>query len=354
MSLNRISDEMATVNSGVSEKVTLALFGVGRIGSVHLKSIARHLRIHLKYLVEEAVDIAKKALNDVGLEHVSIVNFKGVSQVLEDKSVQGVVVCTPTSTHQKVVTQALRAGKAVFCEKPVAHNSEAADECYKVAEECKLPLLCAFHKRFDPTFGPIIKRSRDGEIGQIRYIKTTLRDTMDPSFPGLSTLGGCFLDLALHDVDLACACIGEFPTTVSGDGHAFAKDIEKNKDFDQAIANLKFPSGALATIEMSRFCNYGYDQRLEVFGIEGMLSGSNVHDNHVVAFNSSGTSQPKLQASFPERYLESYYNEMDHFVKVIQGKEKLCISRIDAVAAIKIVEACEKAAKTKTIIDLTW
>ncbi|XP_072044452.1 inositol 2-dehydrogenase-like [Amphiura filiformis] len=350
---------MANVNSASSGKVTLALFGVGRIGPIHLKSIARHPRIRLKYLVEAVVDLATKALDDVGLEGVTILHHTEVAKVFEDKSIHGVVLCTPTSTHQSLITQAMRAGKAVFCEKPLALDSKTADECYKVAEECKLPLLCAFNRRFDPTYANIIQRARKGELGQVRYVKTTLRDTMDPNWEGLEkylgTIASCWIDLAIHDVDLVCTVLGEFPTSISAQGGAFHEAFKKNNDFDQAIINLKFASGALATIEMSRFCNYGYDQRLEVFGLGGMLEGANFHDNHVVTANGDGVSMPKYQASFDDRYAESYYNELDHFIRVVQGKEeKICVTRKESVAALRICEAAEKANATDSIVKLEW
>ncbi|XP_072025945.1 inositol 2-dehydrogenase-like [Amphiura filiformis] len=335
-------------------KIELALFGVGRIGPTHLNSIARHPRAHLKYLVEFDLALAKKCLDEEGLEDAVIVPANEVAKVYADKSLHGVIVCTPTPTHQKIITESLRAGKAVFTEKPLAHDSAAADECYKVAEECKLPLLCGFNRRFDPTYDSIIKRVGEGAIGHVRYIKTTLRDTMDPSWPMLGTIGTCWVDLLIHDVDLACAVMGELPITVSADGDAFADVIRKNNDFDQAIINLKFPSGALATVEASRFCNYGYDQRLEVFGIGGMLEGANFHDDQSKLYTANGMNRPLLQPSFQQRYRESYYLELDHFIKVIQGKEKLRVTRKDGVAAIKICETAEKANATKSTISLQW
>ena len=185
-------------------------------------------------------------------------------QVMKDPEINGVVVATPTDSHEYFVCKALQAHKAVFCEKPVAADSNRIQECYRLAEEVGRPLFCAFNRRFDISMSRVHDQVRSGSIGKVYQVKTTSRDSPFPSIAYLKKSSGIFHDCAIHDIDMACWVVGERPVSVFAQGSAFDPEIGAIGDVDTAAIVLKFPNGVLASIDVCRHCQYGYDQRLEV------------------------------------------------------------------------------------------
>ena len=185
-------------------------------------------------------------------------------QVVEDPAVDAVVVATPTDTHEHYVKQALIAGKAVFCEKPIAGDIEDTAHCYDVAAAMGQPLYCAFQRRFDLGYSKIHRQVREGKLGKIHQVKTTSRDSPVPSIDYLKISHGMYHDCAVHDIDLICWVLDEEPEGVIAQGTTMDPKIAALGDVDTIAIILKFPSGALATINLSRHSSYGYDQRLEV------------------------------------------------------------------------------------------
>ena len=185
-------------------------------------------------------------------------------QVLKDPAVDAVIVATPTDTHEQLVKQALVAGKAVFCEKPIAGNVEDTAHCYDVAASMKLPLYCAFQRRFDSGFMKIHRQVKEGKIGKIYQIKSSSRDSPRPSTDYLKISHGMYHDCGVHDIDLICWVLGEEPVGVMAQGTTMDPEIAAIGDVDTISIILKFPSGVLANIDLSRHSSYGYDQRLEV------------------------------------------------------------------------------------------
>ena len=184
--------------------------------------------------------------------------------MLKDEEVDAVIITTPTDSHESYVLSALKANKAVFCEKPISGEREVIEECYNLADKMKCPMLCAFNRRFDPQLSKIRQETVEGKVGQVHHIKMTSRDAPVPSMAYLKISNGIFHDCAVHDVDMACWLAGEKPITVFAQGSAFDPEIEAIGDLDTAAIVLKFPSGALASIALSRHSQEGYDQRLEV------------------------------------------------------------------------------------------
>lgn len=175
-----------------------------------------------------------------------------------------IIVATPTDKHEHYIRAALTAEKAVFSEKPVAADLKGVIGCYNLAEKVKKPLFCAFNRRFDLGMSELRRRVREGEIGTLYQIKTTSRDSPLPSMAYLQISHGIFHDCAVHDIDMVCWVLGEKPSSVYAQGHAFHPEIRAMGDVDSVTIVLKFPSGVIATIDLSRHSSYGYDQRLEV------------------------------------------------------------------------------------------
>lgn len=184
--------------------------------------------------------------------------------VLGDSEVDAVLIATPTDTHEQYVIKSLRAGKAVFCEKPIAADIRSVAACYEEAEKQNRPLLCAFNRRFDPGMSSVCRQVREGKVGTIYQIKTCSRDSPLPPISFLKLSNGMYHDCAVHDIDMICWIAGEEPVGVMAMGSTFNREIEAIGDVDTIAIILKFPSGILGSIDLSRHSSYGYDQRLEV------------------------------------------------------------------------------------------
>ncbi len=177
---------------------------------------------------------------------------------------EAIVVATPTDSHEHYVRCGLAAGRAVFCEKPIAGNPADIELCYDLAEKNGRPLYCAFNRRFDAGMKSVYNQVRAGKIGRVYQIKTCSRDSPLPSLAYLKISNGMFHDCAVHDIDMVCWVVGEMPVKVVAEGSAFDEGIRSLGDVDTIAIILKFPSGVIASIELSRHSTYGYDQRLEV------------------------------------------------------------------------------------------
>ena len=176
-----------------------------------------------------------------------------------------VLIATPTDTHEYYVLKSLQAGRAVFCEKPVAADIASVATCYEEAERQKKPLFCAFNRRFDPGMSSVFQEVKEGKIGKVYQIKTCSRDSPLPPISFLKISNGMYHDCAVHDIDMICWIVGEKPVGVMAMGSTFDDGIKTLGDVDSIAIILKFPSGVLGSIDLSRHSSYGYDQRLEVY-----------------------------------------------------------------------------------------
>jgi myo-inositol 2-dehydrogenase/D-chiro-inositol 1-dehydrogenase len=323
--------------------VGVCLVGTGRIGAVHFANIVGNLRLQLLYVVDvdttRAVDFATKAGPEC--QHSGTIDA-----ALKDPRVKAVVVCTPTAQHREIILASVRAGKAVMCEKPISLKLDEIDECYKEAEKCKVPLLCGYQRRHDPTFSQLHRTCRSGGIGTLQICKTMSRDNPVPTIAYLKISGGIFHDCGSHDIDLCRWILNEDPSEVYCVASAFRKEIAEIDDFDTVLVTLKFPSGALGSIDLSREAVYGYDQRIEVHGSGGMVQANNKQPTAMVLHAKSGVSVDPNCYSFPQRYVEAYANELNHFVDCVLGKAVPLLTHDDARKVSIIADAAEESART--------
>ncbi|XP_029195475.2 myo-inositol 2-dehydrogenase-like [Acropora millepora] len=322
--------------------VGFALFGIGRAGIIHANTLIRDPQARLKYIVDVDEDKAKEFVASNFLD-TKVVQPSALEVIMNDSTVDAAVICTPTSYHEDLVVSCLKAGKAVFCEKPVATTVEAIERCYNDALSRNIPLFCGFNRRFDPTISSLADRVKNGAIGKVHVIKTTSRDSPMPSINFLKISGGIFHDCCVHDVDIICWIVGEVPHTVFCLAHAFHSEIGELKDVDTVAVVMKFPSGIIGQIDLSRHAVYGYDQRIEVFGADGMVTSDNVPALNTQLFKTSGSSQSPLKHSFPQRYADGYTEEMNHFINAIRRKESLRVSKDDVLRSWHVVDAIEKS-----------
>jgi len=269
-----------------------------------------------------------------------------VDVALKDPRVKAVVVCTPTADHKDIILASIRAGKAVMCEKPISLKVEEIDECYKESEKHKIPLLCGYQRRHDPSFAQLQETCRKGGIGTLQICKTMSRDNPVPTIAYLKISGGIFHDCGSHDIDLCRWILNEDPIEVFTMASVFHKEIAEINDFDTVLITLKFPSGALGSIDLSREAVYGYDQRIEVLGNGGMVQAENKQPTTMVLHNRQGISVDPNCYSFPQRYEHAYAKELDHFADIIHGKATPKLTHEDARKVAIIADAAEESART--------
>ncbi|KAG0715183.1 putative oxidoreductase YrbE [Chionoecetes opilio] len=312
-------------------------------GCIHLRNIQSSPRMCLKYVVEANQAKLEVVAEEWRISKEKLLTCDQDEKVMQDPSVHAIVIATPTYMHKDLVMRGLKAGKAVFCEKPIAESLECTRLCYHMAQQVGRPLLCAFNRRFDPSFSHLRQEVHGGSVGQVQMVKTVSRDSPMPTLDYLKISGGIFHDCAVHDIDLTCWVLGEYPTHVFASATAFVPEIAAINDHDTAVFTMKFPSGALSMTDLSRNAVYGYDQRLEVFGPKGMVSAGNERPFPLITCSVQGETQPPAYYSFPSRYHQSYIRELDHFCDVIQGLDDLSVTAEDSLKVTSIASTLEKS-----------
>ncbi|XP_071540178.1 myo-inositol 2-dehydrogenase-like isoform X2 [Panulirus ornatus] len=334
--------------------INVALFGLGRAGSIHLANIMRNTRICLKYVVEEDHQRMKCVQAKWHLPDNVLLFPEESEKVFRDPSVHGIIIATPTFTHKDLIVQGLNAEKAVFCEKPIAEEYESVRHCYELAKKVDKPLLCAFNRRFDPSFSHLRDQVHSGVVGQVHMVKTVARDSPPAPVDYLKISGGILHDCAVHDVDLICWVLGEYPTHVFASGTAFIPEVAEINDQDTVAITMRFPSGAISMTDLSRNAVYGYDQRLEVFGPKGMMIAGNERPYNVTTSTEQGKSEPPLFYSFPSRYCDGYIKELDHFCDIIQGLDEISISGDNTLRISTIISALEVSNATGKMTEVKY
>uniref|UniRef100_A0ABD2X536 Gfo/Idh/MocA-like oxidoreductase N-terminal domain-containing protein n=1 Tax=Trichogramma kaykai TaxID=54128 RepID=A0ABD2X536_9HYME len=334
----------------------VAIFGLGRAGTIHLSNLVNNPRVKLLYVVDDTESKWKDLKEYWRLDDIPVIGSKQADRVYNDPKVDAVVVCSPTYTHEGIVTRALGAKKAVFCEKPIAEQPASTAKCYEAARRASRPLFCAFNRRFDPSYRDVYERLRRGEIGQAHIMRLTARDSPLPTIDYLRTSGGIFHDCMVHDIDLLTWMLGEYPIRVSVHASAMIPEIKAIDDFDTVAAVFHFPSGTVGMVDLSRNSCYGYDQRIEVFGPKGLIDATNEQPIHCVTaqLGQQGQRKPPIWYSFASRFRNAYAREMEHFLDVALGKAQPLVQEKEIMAVSKIADACEKSARTGQSQELKW
>ena len=320
----------------------IGLLGAGRIGQIHARSAAAHKAATLAAVF----DVDAKAAAAIAAGTGATV-AKGISDIIGDKSIDAVLICTPTDTHADLIEQAAKAGKAIFCEKPVDLSAERVRACLKVVADTKAKLMIGFNRRFDPSFASLQKRLAAGEVGKPEIVTILSRDPGPPPISYITRSGGLFRDMMIHDLDMARFLLGEEPVEVSAMAACLVDPaIGQAGDIDTAVVTLKTKSGKLAQISNSSRATYGYDQRIEVHGSGGLLRADNQYATTVQKATGDGFSSDPVLNFFLERYTPAYRAEMDTFVTgVLEGKP-LNPTGEDGLKALLLADAAEESAKS--------
>eukprot|EP00013_Stygamoeba_regulata_P030212 CAMPEP_0177645316 /NCGR_PEP_ID=MMETSP0447-20121125/9184_1 /TAXON_ID=0 /ORGANISM="Stygamoeba regulata, Strain BSH-02190019" /LENGTH=341 /DNA_ID=CAMNT_0019147791 /DNA_START=80 /DNA_END=1105 /DNA_ORIENTATION=- len=332
------------MSASSSSVVNVLLCGLGRIGTVHYKNLLSNARAHLRYIFD--VDQARAEELAAAVPGGKCRAVSSLAEALADPELHAVIVCTPTASHTEIIIAAAKAKKTIMCEKPISLHLDEIDQCFAAAKENNVPLLCGFQRRHDPSFAALQKAVKEGKIGTCQVIKTCSRDNPVPSVAFLKISGGFFHDCASHDIDVCRWISGEDPISVYATGSCFRSEIKELDDFDTAVIVSKYPSGILSSIDISRKATYGYDQRIEVLGDGGMLTADNRATTTVILSDERGHAKDVNCYSFPQRYVEAYAIELNHFMDVAQGLVEPMVNHADCRKAAIIAEAAEQSAKT--------
>ena len=322
----------------------IALIGAGRIGRIHARNAALHPALELAAVVDPVEASAQALAGEWGAA------VRTLEEVIADPGIAGVVVASSTDTHLDYSMQAIAAGKAVFCEKPIDQDLERARSAAHVLDGSRL--LLAFNRRFDPNFRALKARLDEGGIGTIESLQITSNDPAPPPPSYVAVSGGLFKDMAIHDFDMARWLLGEEPVEVYATGSCLVDpEIGRLGDVDTARTLLRTGSGRLCVISNSRRSGYGYDQRIEAYASGGMVCADNVLESTVKLFNGDGSSGDRLQSFFLDRYAQAYQAEMDHFADMLAGAPP-AVGYADGVAALALAEAAAQSLKSGAVVRL--
>ena len=297
------------------EKVRVGIIGAGRIGRVHSKSLTNNVpEAELVAISDKFVESAKKAAEEFGIPNY----YEDYHKILEDPTIQAVFVCSPTNTHADIAMEAAKAGKHIFCEKPIDTSVAKILETEKVVKEAGVKMQIGFNRRFDHNFRKIHELAKNGDLGKIQIVKITSRDPEPPSAEYAAASGGMFLDMTIHDFDMAAYQAGSPVEEVYAVGAVTVDPaIGEAGDVDTAVITLKMKNGAIAVIDNCRRAAYGYDQRAEVFGSLGMAAAENDSASNVRVSNAEGVTGEKPLFFFLERYMDAYGKEVTAFIDAI-------------------------------------
>jgi myo-inositol 2-dehydrogenase/D-chiro-inositol 1-dehydrogenase len=325
----------------------MAILGCGRIGQVHARSIGALGGAQL-VAVADAIPEAAEALAASTGARVS-----DVDAILAASDVDAVIIGTPTDSHFDQIMGAAKAGKAIFCEKPVDMSVANIRKCMQAVQAADLPFMTGFNRRFDPNFAALRARLRAGDIGAVELVSITSRDPSPPPVSYIARSGGLFRDMMIHDFDMARFLMGEEFIRLHAMGSALVDpDIGAAGDVDTAAVILTTASGRICQISNSRRAAYGYDQRIEVHGQRGMLRAENQLESTVEIATETGFRRDPAQHFFLERYEAAYLAEMRAFIAAAKGEARLGPGIVDGLRAQILADAATQSRETGQPVDL--
>ena len=327
--------------------LAIAVLGLGRIGRIHAATIAASANARLVAVADPIEAAAKEVAGRTGAR------ISTIDDILAASDVDAVLIATPTDTHADLIERAAKAGKAVFCEKPVDLSSARVRECLATVSKAGTALFVGFNRRFDPHFATLEKRIRTGEIGKVELMQITSRDPSPPPVDYIKRSGGLFRDMMIHDLDMARFLLGEEPVSVQAVASCLVDPaIGAAGDIDTAVVTLKTTSGAICQISNSRRATYGSDQRVEVHGSLGMLQMDNPLPTRVRSASGKGYTGDALMPFFLERYQQAYARELEHFIACLNDGKAPMPNGLDGLKALELADAAEKAARTGETVKL--
>jgi myo-inositol 2-dehydrogenase / D-chiro-inositol 1-dehydrogenase len=311
----------------------IGVIGVGRIGAMHTRLLAAQVPGAEVAAVNDVLPEAARALGD----ELGVPVVDGAEELMERPDVDAVAICSSTETHAPLIAAVAEAGKAIFCEKPVSHDLVEVDRALDAVRHAGVPFQIGFNRRFDPAHQSVRDAVATGRVGEPHLLRITSRDPYPPPASYVRVSGGIFLDMTIHDFDMARYVTGSEVVEVYARGAVrIDASFADAGDVDTALVVLIHENGCITSIDNSRQTSYGYDQRVEVFGAGGMAASENPLEHTGISRTAEGTSAPALPDFFLERYVPSYIREWEAFVGAVSAGEETPVGIVDARAPLVI------------------
>jgi myo-inositol 2-dehydrogenase/D-chiro-inositol 1-dehydrogenase len=335
----------------MKRKINVGVIGAGRIGRVHAENLA--YRVPAANLAAVS-DIFEEAAVKLAADLQVPAAHEDHRRIMEDESIHAVAICSSTDSHAQMIIEAAAAGKHIFCEKPIALDLGEIDRALAAVEQAGVKLQIGFNRRFDPDFRRVRDVVAGGKIGEPHLLRITSRDPQPPPIEYIKVSGGIFLDMTIHDFDMARFLIdSEVDEIYAAGGVMVDPAIGRAGDVDTAIITLRYRNGVIGTIDNSRRAVYGYDQRVEVFGSEGMVMVSNKTPDSAVISDAAGVQGSLPLFFFVERYAEAYVAEMKEFVECIRQDVGPSVTGIDGRIPVVMGYAAKKSYRENRPVKLS-
>ncbi len=324
------------------EKVRLGVIGVGRIGKVHIENLVNRIPA---VEVLEVADVDMDEAGRVAGKYRIPSHSTNHRNIMDRSDIDAIVICSSTDSHAQLIEEGAAAGKAVFCEKPIDLSLERIHKTLAVVKDSGVKLQIGFNRRFDANFSKAQEMVATGKIGQPHVLRITSRDPAPPPKDYILSSGGIFLDMTIHDFDMTRFLLRSEVKEVYARGEVLVDPVFKEADdWDTAVITLSFDNGAVGLIDNSRRAVYGYDQRVEVFGSDGMVTvGNETQDSHTY-LDAGGDHSALPQYFFLERYMDSYREEMNAFIDSVRNDTDPPVTGHDGLMAVIIGLAAKKSA----------
>lgn len=328
--------------------IRFGLLGAGRIGKVHAKAVTGNPAAKLVAVSDAMAPAAQAIADQYGCE------VRMIEAIAAAGDIDAVVICTPTDTHADLIEMFVKAGKAVFCEKPIDLSLDRVKQCLEVVRAHKGTLMVGFNRRFDPHFQAVRAEIDKGSLGTVEMVTITSRDPGAPPLDYIARSGGIFRDMTIHDFDMARYLLGEEVAEVSAMASVLVDPaIGKAGDSDSVQVMLRTATGKMAVISNSRRATYGYDQRIEVHGSKGMAAAENQRPVSIEVATGAGYTRPPLHDFFMSRYTEAYAAEIAAFIEAMAGKATASPSGEDGLLALALAEAALKSVAEGRTVKLS-
>jgi myo-inositol 2-dehydrogenase / D-chiro-inositol 1-dehydrogenase len=321
--------------------LTIGLIGAGRIGCLHTQHLTTRIpHVELKTVADVEESAASECAERYGIPSA----VQDYRVVLEDPDIQAVVICSSTDSHARIIEEAAQAGKHIFCEKPIAFDLALIDQALDAVESAGVQLQIGFNRRFDANYARVRQAVEEGEIGEPRMLHITSRDPEPPPIAYIQRSGGLFVDMTIHDFDMARFLVGsEVKEIFVQAGVLNSPDIGEVGDVDSAVVVLQFANGVIGTISNSRYAAYGYDQRVELLGSAGAIATENNYPHTAVISDRQSVRRDLPLYFFLERYTESFVAEMTAFVEAVRHNKPVLVNGRDGRIPVIMALAAQKS-----------
>jgi len=333
----------------MKEQIRCAVLGLGRLGSWHAENLASKVPgAELVYVADPSGNVAEDVARELSVKKWT----KNPNEVFQEADIDAIIIATPTSTHGDMIKKAIAAGKHIFVEKPITQDLSEANEIVQLIENSDVFCQVGFMRRYDPAYAEAKRRILAGDIGKPIYFKGVSRDPVAPSPEYVKNSGGMFLDMSIHDYDIARFLMDSEVKSIVANGSVLVNPfMKKFNDVDQSITYLTFESGAAGDIEGSRNAHYGYDIRGEVIGTEGTILIGSVKNHDIKVLTKSGSTYD-IVPDFPTRFKDAYVIEMIDFIDSLQNNRTPKVTEIDGKAALEIALKAKESFETGLMIHL--